>query len=85
MERVNLKKLNEVEVREQHYLKVQNSFVTLENIVDFKGTSRLLENIREDVKISAKENLGHYEWKQHKLGCDEAYSKFKDQCNQTKL
>jgi len=57
----------------------------LENLVYFKGTGRALENIREDVKISALESLGHYERKQHKLGCDEAYSKFIDQCNQAKL
>jgi hypothetical protein len=54
-------------------LKCKNSFVTLENLVDFKGTSRALGNIREDVKICAKESLGHYEWKQNKLECDEAY------------
>jgi hypothetical protein len=57
----------------------------LENLVDFKGTSRALGNIRENMKISSRERLGHYEWKQHKLGCDEAYSEFMHQCNQTKF
>jgi hypothetical protein len=43
------------------------------------------KNIREGVKICAREILGHYERKQHKLGCDEAYSKFIDPCNQAKI
>ena len=43
------------------------------------------ENIKEDLKISAKESLGLYEWKQHKPWFDEECSQFLEQKMQAKM
>jgi hypothetical protein len=64
-ERFNLKKLSELEVRRQYQLKISNRFAALENLNVSKDLNRAWENIKENIKISAKENLGLHEWKQH--------------------
>ena len=38
----------------------------LENLDDSKDINRAWENIKENIKTSAKESLGLYELKQHK-------------------
>jgi hypothetical protein len=43
------------------------------------------ETIRQDIKISAKESLGHYELKTHKPWFDKGCSKLLDQWKQAKL
>jgi hypothetical protein len=43
------------------------------------------EIFRENIKISAKENLGYYELKQHKPWFDEGCSKLLDQRKQAEL
>jgi hypothetical protein len=61
MERFRLKKLNEVEGKEQYRLKILNRFAVLENLdaeVDING---VVETVRENIKILAKESLGYYE------------------------
>jgi hypothetical protein len=47
--------------------------------------NKACENIRDNIKISAKESLGCYEWKQLKTLFDEGYSKMLDQGKQAKL
>jgi hypothetical protein len=47
--------------------------------------NRAWENIRENIKTSAKENLGHYELQQHKPWFGDEYSKLIDRRKQTKL
>jgi hypothetical protein len=59
MERFNLKKLNEVEGKEQHHVEISNRFAALENLDTEVGR----ETIRENIKISAKDSLGYYELK----------------------
>jgi hypothetical protein len=59
MQRFYLEKLSDAKVKEQ------DQAVALENRDD-NGMNRALENIRENIKISAKVSLGHYELKQHK-------------------
>jgi hypothetical protein len=44
-----------------------------------------LETIRQNIKISAKESLGYYELKMHKLWFEEKCSKILDQRKQAKL
>jgi hypothetical protein len=44
-----------------------------------------LETIRQNIKISAKESLGYFELKKHKLWFDEGCSKLLDQRKQAKL
>jgi hypothetical protein len=43
------------------------------------GTNSAWETIRENIKISANENLGYYELKKHKPWFGEGYSKLLDQ------
>jgi len=68
MERFNLEKLNDVEVKERYEVKISNRFATLENLDggDDMNISRARENIRENVNASATESVGYYELKQYK-------------------
>jgi hypothetical protein len=84
-ERFNLKKLNELEVRKQYQIKISNRFVALENLSVSEDINRVWENIKESIKISAKESLGLYERKQHKPWFDKECSKFLGQRKQAKM
>jgi len=66
-------------------IKVSDRFVVWENLGDSKGISRAWENIKENIKTSAKQSLVLYELKQHKPRFDEEYLRFLDQRKQTKL
>jgi len=85
MERFNLKKLSELEVRKQCQIKISNRFAALENLSDSKDVNRAWENIKENIKISADESLGLYHQKQHKPWFDKECSQFLDQSKQAKL
>jgi hypothetical protein len=78
----NLKKLSELEVRNQYQIKISNRFATLENLNVSEDINRASENIK---RISVKEGLVLYERKQPKPWFDEECSKFLDQWNQTKM
>jgi hypothetical protein len=54
----NLKKLSELEVRKQYQIKISNTFVALENLNVSEDINRTWENIKESIKISAKDSLG---------------------------
>jgi len=43
----------------------------MENVNDREDIHGAWENIRENIKTSAKESRGLYEWKQHKPWFDE--------------
>jgi hypothetical protein len=57
MERLNLKKLNAVEDKEQYHVEISNRFAALENLCSEVDINRAWETIRENIKISAKESL----------------------------
>jgi hypothetical protein len=61
MERFNLKKLKEVESKEQYRVEISNRFVALENLDTEVDVNTAWGTIRENIKTSAKENLGYYE------------------------
>jgi hypothetical protein len=67
MERFSLKKLNEVKGKEQYHVEISNRFAALENLDIEVDSNRAWETIRENIKICAKESLGYYELKKHKL------------------
>jgi len=46
MERFKLKMLNDVEIKEQHWIKTSNRFVALENLDDDVDINRTWESIR---------------------------------------
>jgi len=49
-----LRKLNEPEVREQYHMEITNKSAALENLKDDEDLNRTWENIKEDMKTSAK-------------------------------
>jgi hypothetical protein len=85
MERFNVKKLNEGDVKEQHQVTIRNKFAALENLQDSGDINRAWDNIRENIKISAQESLGCCESKHRKPWFDEQCSRLVDRRNQAKL
>jgi hypothetical protein len=85
MERFNVKKLNEGDVREQYQVTIRNKFAALENLEDSRDINRAWDNIRENIKISAQESLRYCEPKHRKPWFDEGCSKLVDQRKQDKL
>jgi len=55
VERLNLRKLNELEVKKQYQFKISNRFAALKNLNDSQNINRVWENIKENIKTSAKE------------------------------
>jgi hypothetical protein len=66
VERLNLRKLNALEVLKNYQIKISNRFAALENLSDSKYIKRHWENINENIKISVKDSLGLHKLKQHK-------------------
>jgi hypothetical protein len=65
MERFNIKKLNEIEGKEQYHVDVSNRFAFLEGLDTVVEINSAWETIRENIEISAKESLGYCELKKH--------------------
>jgi hypothetical protein len=85
MQRFNPRKLNDAEVKEQYQVKIKNRFTALENFDDNVDMNRAWKNIRENIKKSATDSLGHYELQQHKPRFDDECSKLIDRRKQAKL
>jgi hypothetical protein len=85
MNRFDLKKLNEVEGKEQYCVEISNSYTTLKNLNADADINRAWETIRENINISAKESLDYYELKKHKPWFDDGCSKLLDPRKQAKL
>jgi hypothetical protein len=85
MERFNLKKLNEGEVKEQYQVTIKNRFSALENLEVNGDINRAWDTITENIQISAKECVSHCEAKRHKPWFDEECSKLVDRRKQAKL
>jgi hypothetical protein len=79
MERFNLKKLNDVESKEQFRVEVSNRFAALQDLDTEVEINSTWETIRENIKFSAKESLGYFKLKKHKPWFDEGCSKLLDQ------
>jgi len=84
-QRFNLRKLNELKVMKQYQIEITNRFAALENLNDDEGVKRTWENIKENIKTSAKESLGLHELKQHKPWFDEECLGFLYQRKRTKM
>jgi hypothetical protein len=85
VERFNLKQLNEEEVKEQYQVTIKNKFAALVNFDDNGDINRAWENIRENIRISAKESIGLYESKSYKPWFNEECLKLVDGGMQAKL
>ena len=84
-ERFNLRKLNELEVKEKYQIEITNRFAALENLNVDEDINRAWENIKGNIKTSAKESLGLHELKQHKPWFDTECLEFLDQRKQAKM
>ena len=82
--RCNLRKLNELEVRNQYQSDITNRFAALGNLSDVEYINRAWENIKENIKTSAKESPGLQELKQHKPWFGEECLGFLDKRNKLK-
>ena len=65
-ERLNVKELSEMEVSKQFQIQLSNRFEALENLNNSVDINSALENIKENIKNSAKETLSVYGQKHHK-------------------
>jgi hypothetical protein len=65
-EKFNLRKLNELEVKEKYQIEITNRFAALENLNVDEDVNTAWENIKEKIKTSAKESLGLHKFKRHK-------------------
>jgi hypothetical protein len=54
MKRFSLKKLNEIDGKEQHRVEISNRFAALENLDTEVDINRAWDTIRERIKISAR-------------------------------
>jgi len=84
-ERLNHRKLIEMEFRKLYQIEITNRFAALGNLSDGKDINRAWRNIRENTKTSAKESLGLHKLKQHKPWCDKECLGFLDQRKQAKM
>jgi hypothetical protein len=60
MQRFDLKKINDAEVKEQHQVEISNRFAVLKNLVVNVDNTRAWGNMRVNINISAKKSLDHY-------------------------
>jgi predicted metallo-beta-lactamase superfamily hydrolase len=72
-------------LRKLYQIKISNRFAPLENLNYSKDINRAWENIKKNIKTSAKESLGWYEFKQHKPWFDEEYLQFLNNRKQSKM
>jgi hypothetical protein len=57
VEKFNLRKLNELEFRKQHQIKISNRSAALENLNDSEDMNRDWENIKENIRTPANKSL----------------------------
>jgi hypothetical protein len=84
VEKFDLKKLDDVEVKEKYQVDVSNRFAALESSDESFDINNAWESIRENIKTSAKDHLGYHTLKHNKPWFYEC-SKLKDQRKQAKL
>jgi len=59
--------------RIEYQIEMTKRFATLENLSDDEDINRVWENIKKNIKTSAKDSLGLHELRQHKPCFDEEY------------
>jgi hypothetical protein len=66
MQMLNLKKLSEIEGKEQYRVEVSSRFAALEDLDAVVKINSAWEMTKENINISVKESLGDFELKKHK-------------------
>jgi hypothetical protein len=80
LERFHLKKLHDIiEVKEKYQVEISNRFAALENLDESFYINNAWESNRENIKTSAKDNLGYQKLKHNKPWFDNEWSKLIDQ------
>jgi hypothetical protein len=74
-----------VEVKEKYQVETSYRFVALESLDESFDIKNAWESITENIRASAKDNLGHHRLKHNKPWFDDECSKIIDQWKQTKL
>jgi hypothetical protein len=59
-ERFDLKKLDDVEVKEKYQVEISNRLADLESLDESFDINNAWESIRENITASAKDNLGYH-------------------------
>jgi hypothetical protein len=85
LEIFDLKKLNDLEVKKKYQVEISNRYAALESLDESFNINNAWESIRENIKTSAKDNLGYQKLKYNKPWSDDECSKLKDQRKQAKL
>jgi hypothetical protein len=71
LDRFDLKKLDDLEVKEKYQVEILNRFATLESLDESFDINNAWECITENIKTSAKYNLQHQRLKHNKLWFDD--------------
>ena len=69
-EKFNPWKLKELEVKEKYQIEITNRFQALENLNVDEDVNKVWENVKANIKTSAKESLSLHKWKQQKQWFD---------------
>jgi hypothetical protein len=85
LERFDLKKLDDVEVKEKYQVEIPNRLTTLESLDESFEINNSWESIKENIKHSAKDNLGYQKLKHNKPWFDDECLDLIDQRKQAKL
>jgi hypothetical protein len=85
LERFDLKQLNDIVVKEKYQVEISNRVSTLESLHESFDINNSWESIKENIKTSAKDNLGYHRLKHNKPWFDDDCSKLTDQWKQAKL
>jgi hypothetical protein len=85
LERFDLKKLDDIEVKEKYQVEISSRFAALESLDQRYDINNAWESIRENIKTSAEDNLGYHRLKHNKPWFDVECSKLIDQRKQANL
>jgi hypothetical protein len=66
LERFDLKKIDDAEVKKKYQVKISIRFAALESLDESFDVNNSWESIRENIKTSAKDNLGYHRLKHNK-------------------
>jgi hypothetical protein len=67
----DLKKFNDIEVKEKYKVEISNRFAALESLNESSDINSAWECIRGNIKTSAKDNLGYHRLKHNKPWFDD--------------
>jgi hypothetical protein len=85
LKRFDLKKPDNIEVKEKYQVEISNRFAALESLDENFDINNAWGSIRENIKTSAKDNLGYQKLMHNKPWFDDDCSKLIDQWKQAKL